>query len=40
MKLSFAVEPRKTAYMLKQGFGHAPGTAVLVIGRLTWALTW
>ncbi len=22
MKLSFAVEPRETAYMLKQGFGH------------------
>lgn len=40
MKLTFDIEPRATAHMLKQGFGHVPGIAVLVLGRLTWALTW
>lgn len=40
MRLTFGIEPRATAHLLEQGFGHGPGSAVLVLGRLTWALTW
>ncbi|MDG4890916.1 hypothetical protein P9230_26690 [Mesorhizobium sp. WSM4887] len=40
MHITFAIEPRQTAHLLSQGFGFSSGIATLVLGRLTWALTW
>jgi hypothetical protein len=44
MELSFGIEPRETAYLLRRrlgfDFNRHNREALLVIGRCSWLLTW